>query len=252
MTAEPPRGNKKPAVPFNRAADNFVKGPEDVARAIAALRARNPAHKTAAEKTQTEKETHFQTYSRVIAPYIDILRRLPPQDGLEFFSRADMDTQKNTLRLWLFYARPGRGPFMNGGVPDTHNVAVPSKDPQRKQALTSLALGTRPVFEITVTPQADGTDHIESHIYSERYVRHNGSVPEGVLPRGDFIEQNETISRQMHTALKHTLAPLHDWLTRAVPERTAEIKAAFSALETPALRDDVTILRPATIQRRRR
>lgn len=251
MTAEPPRENKKAAAPFNRAADNFIKGPEDVARAIAALRTRNPAHKTAAEKTRAEKETHFQTYSRVVAPFVDILHGLPPQDGLEFFSRADMDTQKNTLKLWLFYARPGRNPFMNGGVPDTHGVAVPTKDPQRKQATTHLALGTRPVFEISVTPQPDGTDRIESHIYSERYLRHNGTVPEGVLPRGEFIEQSETMSRMTHAALKSTLAPLHDWLARAVPERTAEIKAAFSVLETPALRDDVAILRPPTIHRRR-
>ncbi|MFN7113901.1 MAG: hypothetical protein ACK4PK_06025 [Alphaproteobacteria bacterium] len=202
MTAEPPREDKKPAAPFNRAADNFIKGPEDVARAIAALRARNPAHKTAAEKTQDEKETHFQTYSRVLAPFVDILRALPSKDGLEFFSRTDMDTRENTLRLWLFYARPGRNPFMNGGVPDTHGVSVPTKDPQRKQALTALALGARPVFEITVTPQPDGTSRIETHIYSERYARHNGTIPQGVLPRGEFIEQSETLSRQTHAALK--------------------------------------------------
>lgn len=250
MTAEPPRGNKKPAAPFNRAADNFVKGPEDVARAIAALRARNPAHKTAAEKTQIEKETHFQTYSRVIAPFVDILRALPPKDGLEFFSRTDMDTQKNTLRVWLFYARPAGGGFMNGGVPDTHGVSVPTKDPQRKQALTALALGTRPVFEITVTPQPDGASRIETHIYSERYARHNGAVPQGVLPRGEFIEQSDTLSRQNHAALKNTLTPLHDWLARTVPERAAEIKTALRVLDTPELRDDVAILRPVTIHRR--
>jgi hypothetical protein len=250
MTAEPPRENKKTTAPFNRAAENFIKSPDDVARAIAALRARKPEHKTAAEKAQAEKETHFQTYSRVIAPFVDILRSLPPKDGLEFFSRADMDTKENTLRVWLFYARPASGGFMNAGVPDTHGVAVPAKDPQRKQALAHLALGTRPVFELAVTPQPDGTGRIESHIYSERYVRHNGAAPAGAAARGDFTEQSETLSRQTHAALKNTIGALHDWLSRTVPERAAEIKAALGVLDTPELRDDVILLRPATIRRR--
>lgn len=250
MTAEPPRENKKPAVPFNRAAENFIKGPDDVARAIAALRARKPEHKTAAEKARAEKESHFQTYSRVIAPFIDILRSLPPKDGLAFFSRADMDTQKNTLRVWLFYARPASGGFMNAGVPDTHGVAVPAKDPQSKQTMTQLALGTRPVFELAVAPLPDGTNRIESHIYSERYVRHNGTVPAGAAVRGDFIEQSETQSRRTYAAVKQTIDAINDWLSRAVPERAAEIKQALAVLDTPELKDDVVLLRPVTIRRR--
>lgn len=250
MTAEPPRQPKKTAVPFNRAAENFVKSPDDVARAIAALRARKPGHKTAAEKAQAEKETHFQTYTRVMAPFIEILRDLPAKDGLEFFSRADMDTQRNTLRLWLFYARPGRNPFMNGGVPDTHGVSVLTKKNDLKNATTSLALGTRPVLEITAAPDSGGGQRIESHIYCERYARHNGTVPAGVLPRGDFIEQSETLSRQTHASLAQSLRALNDWLARAVPERAAEIQAALRALDTPEINDDVAILRPAEIRRR--
>jgi hypothetical protein len=253
MTAQPPHGHRKPAAPFNRAAENFVKSPEDVARAIAALRARKPDHKTAAEKAQAEKETHFQAYSRVIVPFVDILRALPPKDGLEFFSRTDMDTRKNTLHLWLFYARPGRNPFMNGSVPDTHGVSVPAKGPSGPQsAATPLALGARAVLEITLAPGGSAGQRIESHIYCERYVRHNGAVPAGVLPRGDFIEQSETLSRQSHASLAQSLRALNDWLARAVPERAAEIQAALRALDTPELKDDVAVLRPAVIRRRQK
>ena len=248
MTTDPQRDNKKPAVPFNRAADNFIKGPDDVARAIAALRARQPGHKTAAEKLQAEKETHFQTYSRLIAPFVEILRGLPAKDGLEFFSRADMDAQKNTLRLWLFYARPSQSRFLDSGVPDTHGVAVLTKKSDTKHAATHLALGTRPVLEITAAPDGTGGERIESHIYSERYVRHNNDIPAGVLPRGAFIEQSETLARQQHAALKQTIGAINDWLARAVPERAAEIRQALGVLDTPELKDDVTLLRPATIR----
>lgn len=245
---------KKAAIPFNRAADNFINGPEDVARAIAAVRARKPEHMTAREKRRAEVEAHFTTYHNVIAPFLDILQKMPPQNGLEFFVRADLyqsaRSQQDSIRLWVLYGRESSGSFMTAGVPSTHDVGVANKNPASKQMTTHVALSARPVLFIEMKPAKDGGYSIESSIYQERYVRRGNDTPPEATLRGDFISNNDIIARRSHATLKDTLGALNDWLGKAVPERKDDIRAALGILDTPELKDDVTALRLPAIRKR--
>lgn len=245
---------KKPAVPFNRAAENFIKDPSDVARAIAAVRARKPEHLSAREKARAEVEAHFTTYHNVIAPFLDILNKMPSAGGLEFFTRADLyqsaKSQQDSIRLWLLYGREASSGFMTAGVPSTHDVGVGNKNPASKQSVTHVALASRPVLFIEMKPAKDGGYTIESSIYKERYVRRGAETPAAGNLRGEFVSDNEIIEKRSHAALKDTLSALNRWLGLAVPERKGEIRTALGILDTPELKDDVTTLHMPAIRRR--
>lgn len=244
---------KKPAVPFNKAAENYIKDPGDVARAIAAIRARKPDHLTEREKKRAEVEAHFDSYHSVIAPFIDTLQKLPAQNGMEFFARADLyqsaKSQQDHIRVWLYYGRPSSAGMM-AGVPSTHGVAVSAKDPASKVQTTHVALSTRPVLEIEMKRESDAGYSIESRIYTERYVRKQDGIPAGVIVRGEFVSENDMIEQKRHATLTGTLKAIDSWLQKAVPERLPEIREALGIHDTPELKDDVSIMRPATIRKR--
>lgn len=254
MTPDSGQPRKKAAIPFNRAAENYIKDPQDVARAIAAIRARHPDHLSAQEKARAEVEAHFTTYQNVIAPFIDILQKLPQKNGFEFFARADLyqsaKSQQDHIRLWLFYGRASDQSPMSGGTPSVHAVAVAPKTNDPKRRFTHVALSTRPVIEVEMKTEKDGSKSIESRIYTERYVRDNGQAPAGTPSRGGFVGDNQMIEQKQHAALKNILPAIDSWLQKAAPERLAEIRGALGILETPELKDDVSILKPATIRKR--
>lgn len=245
---------KKAAAPFNKAAENYIKDPADVARAIAAIKARKPGHLSAREKKRAEVEAHFDSYHSVIAPFIDTLQKMPAQNGMEFFARADLyqsaKSQQDHIHVWLFYGRPSDAGMM-AGVPSTHGVAVSAKDETRKVQTTHVALSTRPVLEIEMKPEKDsGTHGIESRIYTERYVRKKDGIPAGVIVRGEFVSDNVMIEQARHATLTGALKAIDSWLQKAVPERLPEIRDALGIHDTPALKDDVSVMRPATIRKR--
>lgn len=246
---------KKPAVPFNKAAENYIKDPSDVTRAIAALRARKPDHRTAREKARAEVEAHFTSYHNVLAPFIDALQKLPAKNGLEFFARADLyqsaKSRQDSIHIWLLYGRAAED--SGAGTPSTHDVAVSPKAEDTKRRYTHVALSTRPVLEIEMRPAKGETEGytIQSRIYTERYMRQPDGMPPSTPTRGGFVSNNEIIEERSHTALKNTLQAMDSWLQRAAPERRDEIRAALGILDTPELKDDVSVLRPATLRRRR-
>lgn len=246
--------HKKPAVPFNKAADNYIKDASDVQRALAALRARKPQHLTAQEKKKAELAEHFDAYHSVVAPFIDTLCQLPAKDGMSFHARCDLyqssRSQQDQIHVWLLYGR-ATDSAMLAGIPTTHDVAVPVKDNSSKQRMTHVALSSRPVLEIEMKPQNDGSHVIESRIYIERYRRKNGSDPASLPGRGDFLADNEILEQKQHPRLSGTLQALDSWLQKTVPERMAEIRAALGIHDTPVLKDDVPVMKPPTIHRRK-
>lgn len=245
--------HKKPAMPFNKSADNYVKDAADVQRALAALRARKPDLMTKQEKKKAELAAHFDSYHSALAPVIDTLCQLPAKDGQSFYARCDLyrsnRSQQDHIYVWLFYGRPTDSAML-AGIPATHDVSVPVKSADSKQRMTHIALSARPVLAIDLKPEKDGSHTIDSCIYIERYRRKNDSDAPHMTGRGDFVADNQIIEQNRHTRLSGALSAIDSWLQKAVPERSADIRAALGVHNTPALKEDVPVMRPAVIRKR--
>lgn len=258
-----PDKKPKPKTVFNRNADNYVKDPADVARALAAVKARQKTRRD--EKAEAEaraQEKTFAGYVRNLAPVFDILENLPrDKNNMEFFIRRDLTpvqtrddgTAQARINIWLIYGRHRTAPA-SGNVPETHAVTfeIKPKDKkpdmaQKSPARLRVALGTRPVLHIGVAPDANG-DNIESTVYQERYIRDNGAACPAAR-HGDFIEKPDIKSHETHPSLRDTLRVVYDWIRDVAPERTAEIRAALSVLEKTELTDAVRVSRPLTLRK---
>ena len=244
--------DKKPKTVFNKNAENYIRDPKDVARAIAAVKARAGNRRDEAQqKAEAEKQDAFKSYHRLLEPVFKILEELPrDKNNHEFFIRRDLDetapAAKKTIKIWMIYGRHRTAPV--SATPDTHGVTFASKkkaDAIEKSApRMRVALGIAPVLHIL----QDAPSHVESTLYKERYVRDHSGDP---LPgrRGDFIEKSEIISKQTHSEIKATLDVIHDWIKTVAPERVVEIRKALSVLEQAELRDDIQIKRPLTLKK---
>lgn len=254
--------DKKPKTVFNRQAENYVKGPADVARAIAAVKARqNTRRDKEADVAAEEQEKLFAGYLRNLEPLFQILENLPrDKNNMEFFIRRDLTPVKAAaggskgahINIWLIYGRHRTAPLA-GSVPETHAVTfeVKPKDKipdviEKVPARLRVALGIKPVLHIGVTP-AKSAEKIESTVYQERYIRDN-TVAAAANRRGEFLEQPDIKSRETHPHLRDAVRVVYDWIKEVAPERTAEIRQALSALESPVLQDDVSVLRPLKLR----
>lgn len=257
--------DKKPKIAFNKNAENFVKDPADVVRALAAVKARQNTQRDAksAEAAQGQ-EKNFAGYLRNLEPLFEILENLPrDKNNMEFFIRRDLTPQKVSgdgtkgahINIWLIYGRHRTAP-VSSSVPETHAVTFDRKAKDKKpdeiekspQRLR-LALGIKPVLHIQVTPTQNG-DKINSTVYQERYVRDSGQATTQTR-RGDFVETPDIKSQETHPHLRDAVRVVYDWIKQAAPERTAEIRQALAVLEKAELTDAVTVSRPLTLKKRK-
>lgn len=255
--------DKKPKTVFNKSADNYIKDPADVARALAAIKARqNTQRDEKAAAAAQEQQKIFAGYLRNLEPMFGILENLPrDKNNMEFFIRRDLTPEKIAadgtkgahINIWLIYGRHRTAPATSA-VPDTHAVTfeIKAKDKQadvieKSPARLRIALGTKPVLHITVAPGKTG-DVIQSTVYQERYVR-DKEQGTAANRRGDFVEQPDIKAQEEHPHLRDTLRVVYDWVKEAVPERTEEIRKALAVLESATLQDDVKVSRPLKLRR---
>jgi len=254
---------KKPKTVFNKNAENYVKNPADVARAIAAVKARqNTRRDKEADATAKEQEKAFAGYLRNLEPIFEILENLPrDKNNMEFFIRRDLMPHKAAddgatgahINIWMIYGRHRTAPA-GGSLPETHAVTFEIKTKDKKpgaiekaSARLRIALGVKPVLHIGVAA-AQNAERIDSKVYQERYVRDNGAATPAAR-RGDFIEQPDIKSRETHPHLRDAVRVVYDWIKEVAPERTAEIRRALAVLEKAELTDDVKISRPLTLRK---
>jgi len=244
--------DKKPKTAFNQNAENYIRDPKDVARAIAAVKARAGSRRDDEKnRAEAEKQDAFKSYHRLLEPVFKILEELPrDKNNYAFFIRRDLNekatTAQKTLQIWMIYGRHRTAPM--SATPDTHSVTFASKNQtdaiEKSAPRIRVALGTAPVLHIL----QDAPNHIESTVYKERYVRdHSGEALPG--RRGDFIEKSDILSKQAHREIKETLEVIHGWIKTVAPERVVEIRKALSVLEQAELRDDIQIKRPLTLKK---
>lgn len=256
--------SKKPKTVFNKNAENYVKDPADVARALAAIKARQNAQRDAkAADAVQEQEKHFASYLRNLEPMFEILENLPrDKNNMEFFIRRDLTPQKLSddgtkgahINIWLIYGRHRTAPTA-GSVPETHAVTFARKAKDKKPdeiekspSRQRIALGIKPVLHIQVSPTQNG-EKVESTVYQERYVRDNGqATPQN--RRGDFVETPDIKAQEIHPHLRDVTRVVYDWIKQTVPERTEEIRAALAVLEKAELTDAVKVSRPLTLKKR--
>lgn len=256
--------SKKPKTVFNKNAENYVRDPADVARALAAVKARQNTQRNAKEADAAkEQEKHFASYLRNLEPMFEILENLPrDKNNMEFFIRRDLTPHKVSdngtrgahINIWLIYGRHRTAPVSNS-VPETHAVTFDRKAKDKKPdeiekspCRLRIALGTKPVLHIQVAPGPDG-EKIDSTVYQERYTRDNGqATPQN--RRGDFVETPDVKAQETHPHLRDVTRVVYDWIKETVPERTAEIRQALAVLEKAELTDAVKVSRPLTLKKR--
>lgn len=255
--------DKKPKAAFNKNADNYIRSPDDVARALAAVQKRRTSlHDQQKQKEADAQAQLFAQYTRNLQPMFAILENLPrDKNNMEFFIRRDLAPDKQAedgtkgahINIWLIYGRQRTAPASTS-TPETHAVTFDRKDKdkipgeiEKSPARMRVALGIKPVLHITVTPTKAG-DHIESTLYQERYVRDNGTA-RTAAHRGDFIEQPDIRRQEKHPHLRDATRVIYDWIKETAPERTEEIRKALAVLESPVLQDDVKVSRPLTLKK---
>jgi len=255
--------DKKPKTVFNKNAKNYVKDPADVVRALAAVKARQNTRRDAeSDAAAREQEKTFAGYLRNLEPMFTILENLPrDKNNMEFFIRRDLTPEKAAadgtkgahINIWLIYGRHRTAP-VSSAVPETHAVTFEIKAKDKKTGVIEktparlrIALGTKPVLHVSVTPSKTG-DVIASTVYQERYIRDNGQAT-SANRRGDFAEQPDIKSQETHPHLRDAVRVVYDWIKQVAPERTAEIRQALAVLEKTELTDDVKVSRPLTLKK---
>lgn len=253
--------NKKNKTVFNSKAENYIRNPDDVARAIAAVKKRNAEKYTAAEQQKAaEQACVFAGYMRNLEPMFEILENLPRDtNNHEFFIRRDLSSDKkaddgsigNHINIWLIYSRQRTAPLTS--TPDTHAVTFAQKNKDKNpgiigkaQSRIRVALSVKPVVHIQVVPTTAG-EVITSTVYRERYVR---DVKDMSQPgrRGDFVEVPDIQCQENHASLRDVTRVVYDWIKAVAPERTEEIRQALAVLETATLQDDVKVSRPLRLR----
>lgn len=254
--------DKKAKTVFNRNAENYIRNPDDVARAIAAVKKRNAEKYAAAEQQKTAEQARvFAGYMRNLEPMFEILENLPrDKNNHEFFIRRDLSSDKkaddgsigNHINIWLIYGRQRTAPLT--ATPDTHAVTFAQKNKdknpdviEKTQNRIRVALGVKPVVSIQAFPTTSG-DVITSTVYKERYIRDTKDMSQAGR-RGDFVEAQDIQRKEVHTSLRDVPRIIHDWIKDVAPERTEEIRQALAVLETATLQDAIKISRPLTLKK---
>lgn len=228
---------------------------EDARRAAAERR-----ENAAAAKERARLQKAFAEYYRDLAPLMDVLEKLPPKNGQEFFVRADLILHGDNVRspeksidMWLVYTKPvPDGQRAEDGT--THSLYMPRKStPASEPAETQgLYLSQHSMLRLTMS-RVDGKTSIKTSRSYESYDYAPGGRGQG-LYRGDFRQRTGMSHEQKHAKLHDALPAIGAWVHDIAPDRIPDIRAAMDAKQdvqqNSQLAQSVSVMRPATVRKR--